>query len=73
MPQNCLGISPLSAGRREFIVRPDPVSFDHASILVPTVRETVGAAFQAGGGDSYLQRVDVVPISDKDVILDGLI
>ena len=48
--QKLFGISPLSAGWSKFIVEPDPASFNHASISIPTVKGTVGAAFETGDG-----------------------
>ena len=48
--QKLCGIVPLSAGWYKFMIEPDPASFSHASIVIPTVRGMVGAGFKKDNG-----------------------
>lgn len=48
--QKLCGLSPLSAGWKEFLIEPDPASFAHAAIAVPTVTGLISSEFRVNDG-----------------------
>ncbi|MCR1781529.1 family 78 glycoside hydrolase catalytic domain [Nocardioides carbamazepini] len=60
VPSGLFGIRPTSAGYATFQVRPQPGDLDWAAITTPTVRGSVGAAFDHGA-DGALRVVVSVP------------
>ena len=67
VPTGLFGIKPTTAGYATFDVAPKPGDLDFATITVPTVKGTIGAAFDHGdGGD--LRMVTQVPANTTATI-----
>lgn len=59
VPSGLFGIEPIDAGYARFRVKPQPASLAHASIRVPTVRGTIGAAFDHAASGALQLAVQV--------------
>ncbi|MGX6447606.1 family 78 glycoside hydrolase catalytic domain, partial [Patulibacter sp. S7RM1-6] len=67
VPSGLFGIQPIEAGYETFRVRPQPGSLDHARATVPTVKGTIGAAFDHGDGGALRVAADVPGNTRADV------
>lgn len=59
VPAGLFGIEPIDAGYARFRVTPQPASLAHASIRVPSVRGTIGAAFDHAASGALRLAVQV--------------
>ncbi len=67
VPTGLFGIQPTTAGYATFEVAPKPGDLDYATITVPTVKGTIGTAFDHGdAGD--LRMVTQVPANTKATV-----
>lgn len=64
VPSGLFGIQPREAGYASFQVKPQPGDLKYASVTVPTVRGTIGAAFDYDG-DGNLQLAVQIPGNTK--------
>jgi hypothetical protein len=59
LPAGLFGVEPIDAGYARFRVKRQPASLAHASIRVPTVRGTIGAAFDHAASGAFQLTVQV--------------
>jgi alpha-L-rhamnosidase len=64
IPSGLFGIEPLEPGFATFRVEPRPGGLEHASVTIPTVRGTIGAAF-AHGPSGALELAIQVPSNTR--------
>ncbi len=59
IPSGLFGIQPLEAGYASFSLKPQPGALQHGAITVPTVRGSIGAAFDYTSGGAFRLAVHV--------------
>jgi alpha-L-rhamnosidase len=67
IPAGIFGIEPIDAGYARFRVRPQPGSLEHARITVPTVRGSVGVAFDHAPSGAFQLAVQVPGNTQADL------
>lgn len=67
VPSGLFGIQALEPGYAKFRVKPQPGDLERASITVPTVRGTVGVAFDQASGGAFLMAVQIPGNTSADL------
>jgi len=67
VPAGLFGIEPIEAGYARFAVRPEPATLERASVTVPSVRGTIGAAFNHAANGAFRLAVQIPGNTRADV------
>lgn len=69
IPRRLMGIEPVEAGFRKFIIKPQPGTLEYAAITLPTVRGDVKAAFNNKPGQAFELNITIPANSAADVYI----
>lgn len=67
VPSGLFGIKPLEPGYGAFQVKPQPGNLEHATVTVPTVRGTIGAAFDYSEKGAFQLAIQVPGNTTADI------